>query len=55
MVVSMKGVRGKLKAGHAAHGRSEGNRMPPAPLSPKTRDWALPGFWAHWHLSLTLG
>ncbi|WP_214096513.1 hypothetical protein [Candidatus Methylacidithermus pantelleriae] len=43
MDLSMEGVRGRLKAAHAAHGRSEGNRLPPAPLSPKTWDAAPPG------------
>ncbi|CAB4243941.1 transposase (fragment) [Methylacidimicrobium sp. AP8] len=30
-------VRKGLKAAHAAHARSGGNRLPPAPLSPKAR------------------
>ncbi|WP_020494281.1 hypothetical protein [Verrucomicrobium sp. 3C] len=40
------GVRKRLKAAHAAHARSGGNRLPPAPLLPKARPlgatWALP-------------
>ncbi|WP_026195584.1 IS200/IS605 family element transposase accessory protein TnpB [Verrucomicrobium sp. 3C] len=31
------GVRKRLKAAHAAHARSGGNRLSPAPLSPKAR------------------
>lgn len=31
------GVRKRLKAAHAAHARSGGNRLPPAPLLPKAR------------------
>ncbi|CAB4242760.1 transposase [Methylacidimicrobium sp. AP8] len=31
------GVRKRLKAAHAAHARSGGNRLPPAPLLPKSR------------------
>ncbi|WP_026195578.1 hypothetical protein [Verrucomicrobium sp. 3C] len=40
------GVRKRLKAAHAAHARSGGNRLPPAPRLPKPRalgaTWALP-------------
>ncbi|MDD2677058.1 MAG: hypothetical protein PHP75_06280, partial [Methylacidiphilaceae bacterium] len=31
------GVRKRLKAAHAAHARSGGNRLPPASLLPKAR------------------
>ncbi|WP_026195747.1 IS200/IS605 family accessory protein TnpB-related protein [Verrucomicrobium sp. 3C] len=34
---SWAGVRKRLKAPHAAHARSGGNRLPPDPLSPKAR------------------
>ncbi|CAF0699211.1 hypothetical protein MPNT_30161 [Candidatus Methylacidithermus pantelleriae] len=43
MVASLAGVWKRRKAAYAAHVRSGGNGRRPVPLSPKTRNWALPG------------